>query len=59
MQAFCNAHSAETTHSGLQFGGEPIIFGWQAHTAAPFATRQTEFCPPVNAILKRGLNRKI
>lgn len=44
-QAYCNAHSALTTHSGRQLGGEPIIFDWQAQTAAPFATRQTEFAP--------------
>lgn len=45
-QASCKPHSADTTHSGLQFGGEPIIFVWQAHTAAPFVTRQFEFGPP-------------
>lgn len=45
--ASCNPHSADTTHSGRQFGGEPIIFVWQAHTAAPFDTRQFEFWPPV------------
>lgn len=52
MQASCNPHSAETTHSGLQCGGEPIIFGWHAHTAAPFDTRHTEFNPPVSNRMK-------
>lgn len=29
-------HSELTTHSGLQFGGEPIKFGIQEHTACLF-----------------------
>ena len=31
MQALSDGHSTLITHSGLQFGGEPIICGWQEH----------------------------
>jgi hypothetical protein len=34
-QAFERSHSELVKHSGLQFGGELIMFGEQLHTAWP------------------------
>lgn len=35
---FCG-HSELTTHSGLQFGGEPMYSGRHEHTACSFTVR--------------------
>lgn len=41
---FC-AQSALTRHSGLQDGGAPMQYCWQAHTGWPLTTRQLLYGP--------------
>lgn len=39
LQVLSEGHSVLTTHSGLQFGGDPLYSGKQEHTLCPFDIR--------------------
>ena len=46
IQALSEGQSELTVHSGLQFGGEPIIWGWQLHSQrSPTTLGKFEFGP--------------
>ena len=46
IQALSDGQSELTVHSGLQFGGEPIIWGWQLHSQrSPTTLGKFEFGP--------------